>query len=110
VAYADVEELARILQLASPTPAQLVAMQRVLDASATEIDAYLARTEPLVEPYPPLVVEVNLERAVDHWKSEQSPFGIVALGGEAPPSYSGRNSWRRHAAALLPLKEAFGVA
>jgi hypothetical protein len=53
---------------------------------------------------------VNLERAVDHWKAEQSPFGIVALGGESPPSYSGRNSWRRHANTLLPLKEAWGCA
>lgn len=110
MAYAAVEELARILQLGTPSAAQTEALQRVLDAAATEIDSYLALTVPLAEPYPALVTEVNLERAVDHWKAEQSPFGIVALGGEAPPSYTSRNSWRRHANTLLPLKEAFGVA
>jgi hypothetical protein len=110
MAYATADELARILQLSSPSAAQTVALDRVLEAAATEIDAYLALTVPLVAPYPDLVVEVNLERAVDHWKMEQSPFGIIATGGEAPPSYTSRNSWRRHANTLLPLKEAFGVA
>jgi hypothetical protein len=111
LAYAAVEELARILQLGPPvSAAQLEAAQRVLDAAATEIDAYLALDAPLAEPYPPLVVEVNLERAVDHWKAEQSPFGIVALGGQDAPGYSGRNSWRRHANTLLPLKQKFGLA
>lgn len=109
VAYADVTELARILQLSSPSAAQTVAMQRCLDAAAAEIDSYLAPAAPYYPPYPPLVIQVNLERAVDHWKSEQSPFGIVAMGGEAPPSYTGRNSWRRHANALLSLKSSFGV-
>ena len=110
MAYATADELARILQLSGPSAAQQAALARVLDAAAAEIDAYLALEEPLVEPYPPLVVEVNLERAVDHWKAEQSPFGIVTAGGDMPPSYSGRNSWRRHANTLLPLKEGFGVA
>jgi hypothetical protein len=109
VAYATVDELARILQLSSPSAAQTVAMQRCLDAAAAEIDSYLAPVAPYYPPYPPLVVQVNLERAVDHWKAEQSPFGIVALGGESPPSYTGRNSWRRHANSLLSLKSSFGV-
>jgi hypothetical protein len=55
----------------------------------------------------------ELGTAIDYWYrvvfAEQSPFGIVALGGEAPPSYTGRNSWRRHANALLPLKTSFGL-
>lgn len=110
-AYASVDELARILQLTSPLPtaAQIVALQRCLDAAALEIDSYLAPTAPFYPPYPALVVEVNLERAVEHWKQEQSPFGIIVLGGESAPSYSSRNSWRRHANTLLPLKSSFGV-
>jgi hypothetical protein len=105
MAYATPEELARILGLSNIGPAQTDALARVLDASATEIDAELALTEPLTDPYPALVVEVNLERAVEHWKQEQSPFGIIVLGGESAPGYSSRNSWRRHAQSLLPLKE-----
>lgn len=108
-AYASVDELARILNLVPPTPAQTVAMQRVLDAAALEIDSYLAPTAPFYPPYPALVVEVNLERAVEHWKLEQSPFGIIIIGGENASSYSSRNSWRRHANTLLPLKSSFGV-
>ena len=110
MAYADVTELARILQLATPTVAQQTAMQRVLDAAAAEIDSYLAPAAPYTAPFPDLVVQVNLERAVEHWKQEQSPFGIVLLGGETPPSYTSRSSWRRHAATLLPLKQTWGVA
>jgi hypothetical protein len=83
--------------------------RRVLDAAAAEIDSYLGPAAPFEEPYPALVVEVNLERAVEHWKQEQSPFGIVVLGGETAPSYSSRSSWRRHANTLLPLKTSFGV-
>jgi len=109
VAYASVAELARILQLATPSAAQTEALSRVLDAAATEIDSYLALTEPMPVPPPALVVEVNLERAVEHWRAEQSPFGIVAVGAESMPSYSGRNPWRRHAATLLPLKQRFGI-
>jgi hypothetical protein len=108
--YATPEELARILLIPTPTPAQSLAMTRVLNAAATEITAYLGLAEPLVEPYPDLVVEVNLERAVEHWKQEQSPFGIIVLGGELPPGNAGANAWRRHARTLLPLKESWGVA
>jgi hypothetical protein len=109
-AYAAVDELARILQLTNPSVAQEVALQRVLDAAALEIDEYLARTAPFTAPYPALVISVNLDRAADLWKSEQSPYGIVNLGGETAPAYPSRNSFRRHANKLLPLKEAFGVA
>jgi len=109
VAYATVAELARILQLNAPSAAQLVALQRVLDAAATEIDKYLGLAEAMPSPPPALVVEVNLERAVEHWKTEQSPFGIVVLGPESLPTYSGRNPWSRHARTLLPLKESWGV-
>jgi hypothetical protein len=107
--YAPVEELARILLIPNPTPAQSAAMTRVLTAAATEITAYLGLAAPLTEPYPALVVEVNLERAVEHWKQEQSPFGIVVLGGELPPGHAGQNAWRRHARTLLPLKRSWGV-
>ena len=83
MAYGTPAELARILQLSAPSAAQQLALQRVLDATATEIDNELALTEPLTAPYPPLVIEVIVERAVEHWKQEQSPFGLVVLGGDS---------------------------
>lgn len=107
--YATVEELGRILGIATPTPAQVAAMHRILKAAATQTDATLGLAAQLAPPYPALVVEVNLQMGVDHWKIEQAPFGIVALGGDNPPGYVGRNHWRRHAQTLLPLKQAWGV-
>lgn len=111
MAYAPADELARVLQLSNPTAAQQTALQRCLDAAAEEIDSYLGADVVAGFPDPPpgLVIGVNLARAVEHWKQEQSPFGIIALGGDTPPSYSARRSWQRHALTLLPLKNTFGV-
>ena len=112
MAYGDVTELARLLRIGSPTAAQTTAMQRVLDAAAEEIDWELGYTavSPAPDPPPPLVVEVNYERAVEHWQQGQSPFGIIGLGAETIPVVAARDSWYRHARKLAPLKAAYGVA
>jgi hypothetical protein len=104
VAYGTTGELQRLLRLQAPTVAQTEAMQRCLDAAAEEIDWELGYTTlaPAPVPPPPLVVEVNYERAVEHWQQGQVPFGIWenSLG----PVMTGQNTWKRHAAKLLPLK------
>lgn len=107
--YVDVVELARVLQLQAGTPAQAAAMLRVIQAASAQIDSYLAPAAPYFPPYPALVVSACLDIAVDLWKQEQSPFGVVVLGGEAGIAYPTRNAWRRHAQKLLPLKTEFGV-
>ena len=78
MAYATVAELQGLLRLDTPTATQTTAMERCLEAAATEIDWELGYTEadPAPTPPPDLVVEVNLERAVEHWRSGQSPFGV----------------------------------
>lgn len=108
LAYATTTELARILRLRQPTPAQEVAMQRVLDTAALEIDRELGRITPF-SPAPALVVEVNLERAVEHWQQQESPFGVIGLG-ESAPTVTASDSWNRHANKLAPLKETWGFA
>jgi hypothetical protein len=112
MAYADVAELQRLLKLPSATAAQLDAMQRVLDAAAEEIDWELGYTtdNPSPDPPPPLVVEVNLERAVEHWRQSESPFGVIGIGAETEPVVTARNSWYRHHLKLAPLKVHQGVA
>lgn len=111
MAYGTATELARILLLSSPSAAQTTALQRVLDAATIEIDSYLGRAEPFPpDAIPELVTQVAYERAAEHWKTEQSPFGIVATGGESPPAVAARNAWTRHARTLLPLKESWGIA
>ena len=96
-AYTEVAELTRVLGFTSaPSPEQTVAMQRVIEAASAWIDSYLAPGAPYFPaPYPALVIQVNLERAVEHWKQEQSPFGLIAMGGETAPAFAARNSWRR---------------
>ena len=107
MAYADVSELSRVLRLRAPSTEQMNAMQRVLDAAATEIDSELGTA--WGTPYPALVVEVNLERAVEHWSQQESPFGVIGMG-ETEPVIASQNTWERHAQKLASLKTSWGVA
>jgi hypothetical protein len=113
-AYASIEELQRLLRLDTPPPTaqQIEGMQRCLDAAAEEIDWDLGYTveAPAPVPPPPLVVEVNLERAVEHWRQSYSPFGVLGLGAESEPVVTARNSWYRHHLKLAPLRAHVGIA
>jgi hypothetical protein len=112
MSYATVAELQELLRIPAPTPTQTTAMTRVLDAAAQEIDWELgySAASPAPDPAPPLVVEVNLERATEHWKQSYSPFGVIAIGPETEPIVAARDSWYRHARKLAPLKTTYGVA
>jgi hypothetical protein len=132
MAYVDVDELARVLRLRQPSEAQGTAMQRVLDTAAGEINSEIGTSWPSADlasfpfagttdpdtgeyidsPDPlagALVVEVNLERAVEHWQQQESPFGVIGLG-ESVPTVTAKDSWDRHAAKLVPLKRSWGIA
>jgi hypothetical protein len=112
MAYAPISELQRVLNLPAPTTAQTTAMQRALDAAAEEIDwelDYDPVVHPAPVPPPPLVVQVNLDRATELWKSSFSPYGIVPTGPDIVPVFAARDSWYRHHLTLLPLKTSFGV-
>jgi hypothetical protein len=112
MAYAEVQELSSLLRIERPTQLQLDGMQRTLDAAAEEIDWELGYSLefPAPDPPPALVVEVNLERAVEHWRQTQSPFGVIGVGGEGIPVVAARDSWYRHARKLTPLKQQWGIA
>jgi hypothetical protein len=101
-----------LLRLESPTQLQQDGMQRALDAAAEEIDWELGYTalSPAPDPPPPLVVGVNLDRAVEHWRQQYSPFGVIGVGGESEPIVTARNSWYRHHLKLAPLKVHQGLA
>jgi hypothetical protein len=83
-------------------------MERVLLMLAGEINSEIGRTNSELSGWQlSLAEEVNLERAVEHWRQEESPFGLVGLGAEL-----GRRSRRRIRGSgtrkLAPLKEASG--
>ena len=110
--YATVAELQELLKLPQPTSVQVARMERVLEAATTEIDWELGytTTDPAPDPPPDLVVEVNLERAVEHWRQSSSPFGVIGIGAESEPVVTARNSWYRHKLKLRPLKVHQGIA
>ncbi len=112
MAYATVAELQLLLRLDTPTAQQTTAMQRALDEAAEEIDWELGYTtaSPAPVPPPPLVVGVNLDRAVEHWRQSYSPFGVIGVGSENEPIVTARNSWYRHRLKLKPLKVSEGIA
>lgn len=111
--YASVPELANILRVnASQRHAALL---RALEAAAMEIDSEIGTADifgatlPYTAP-PALVSEVNLERAVEHWKQMQSPYGIVGLGDDVA-MYTARDTWDRHGHKLAVLKgSGWGIA
>ena len=110
--YGTITELARILKIRTPSEEQRAAMARVLIAAAGEIndEINLAADTYLTGTHVALATEVNLERAVEHWRQQESPFGLVGLGPEMGSSFTARDSWERHAHKLAPLKDQWGLA
>jgi hypothetical protein len=110
--YATRDELARILKIVNPNADEQAAMDRVLLAAAGEIDSEIdfSGANDLTGWQIALASEVNLERAVEHWRQEESPFGLLGLGSEVGPTHTATDSWSRHANKLAPLKEQWGLA
>lgn len=111
--YATVEELASLLRVRVAD--RHASLRRVLESAAQEIDDEIGTADirgyalPYSNP-PSLAQQVNLERAVEHWMQQQSPFGLLGLGGETQPMYTARDSWDRHAQKLANLKGSWGIA
>lgn len=111
--YGSVSELFRILKIRSPSAEQTTAAERVLLAAAGEINAEidLADDASLAGWQHALATEVCLERAVEHWRQQEAPFGLMPLGGEiGGAERTARDSWDRHAHKLAPLKNQWGLA
>jgi hypothetical protein len=110
--YADTDELFRVLKIRNPTPAQVLAGERVLAAATLEIDRELGREDddPIVGAEVSLAQAVCIDRAVEHWRQEESPWGLVGLGVDGAGSFVARDTWARHAEKLAPLKMSWGIA
>lgn len=111
--YGSVIELFRILKIRTPSAEQTTAAERVLLAAAGEINSEvdLASTDSLSGWQIALATEVCLERAVEHWRQQEAPFGLIPLGGEmGGAERTARDSWERHAHKLAPLKGQWGLA
>jgi len=110
--YSTVSELATLINVSATQRHD--SLFRVLTAASDEIDHEIGTADiygvelPYSSP-PSIVREVCLERAVEHWKQEQSPFGITNLGDDLA-MYTARDSWDRHAHKLAILKGSWGIA
>jgi len=112
--YAPVSELAQLLRVSASDRHN--SLMRVLKSAAEEIDHEIGTVDisgrdlPYSNP-PAIAREVNIERAVEHWRQEQSPFGLIGIGDEMR-MYTARDSWDRHAHKLAILKgeSGFGIA
>jgi hypothetical protein len=112
VSFVSVDELARILKIRNPDTNQEAALERVLLQAAQEIhdEIQLATATVLTNAQLATCEEVNLERAVEHWRSQESPFGLTGLGGELGAVFTAKDSWERYALKLAYLKEDWGMA
>ncbi len=110
--YAPISELARILRVNATE--RHASLRRVLETASGEIDFEIGTADvngtPLPYGNPPsLVEEVAIERAVEHWRQQESPWGVIGMG-EAGATYIARDTWDRHAHKLAPLKGSWGIA
>jgi hypothetical protein len=113
VAYATVAELAAALRITVTTD-NTATLQACLDAATLEIDTAMDRFD-VVTPMSgtpeqeALANRVNVLRGVEWFKSNDAAFGVVGFADtgvlQAP-----KNTFARHAAALVPLKQQWGVA
>lgn len=117
MAYATKDELAAALRV-RVTEENQPALDACLDAAASEIDHDVDWREPVPEgelPYPEgdnrlaLLNRVNVARAVEWWKTNDAAFGVIGYSDTGALT-APRDGFSRHAMALTPCKQRWGVA
>ena len=106
MAYATINELAAALRI-TVTATNQDSLQACLDAAASEIDNTVDRLDEL-DPSDPLANRVNIVRGVEWFKANDAAFGVIGVS-DTGTLQAPRNTFRRHAVALLPLKQQWGV-
>jgi glutamate/tyrosine decarboxylase-like PLP-dependent enzyme len=112
MAYADSDELARILKIRNPSSDQTNAMERVLDAATAEIDAEidLDADTALDSAQTAIAEQVCLQRAAELWHLTEVPLGIAGIGSDMGATHLARDSWAKYVPMLAPLKDQWGFA
>lgn len=109
-AYATVDDLAAALR-SQVTVKNRDLLTSCLEAAASEIDHALGRFEldPIVDPAPALVRQVNVARGVEWFKASDAVFGGVGFADTGILRVPA-DSFARHAATLIPLTQTYGIA
>jgi hypothetical protein len=110
--YATTEELFRVLKIQNPSANQELAGMRVLATATFEIDHEIERPDddPIAGAEVSLAQVVCLERAVEHWRQQEVPWGLVGYGADTGATFIARDTFARHAETLAPLKRTWGIA
>ena len=107
--YATVAELAVALSV-NVTDANRASLQACLDAAAQEIDHEVdRRADSPIPAGDALANRVNIVRAVEWWKSNAAAFGVIGFD-QTGTLTAPRDGFNRHAYALTPLVQQFGIA
>jgi hypothetical protein len=110
MAYAEATELARVLQIRSPSDEQTAALERKLDVATGEIDREIdldADATLSVEDQATLE-DVCLRRAAELWQLDYNALGVI--GADMGPTYLTKNSWEKYANELAHVKGQWGLA
>jgi hypothetical protein len=112
MAYAETDELARILKIRNPTDDQTAAMESYLDAATAEIDAEidLAADTVLSLEQTAIAERVCLQRAAELWFLAEVPHGLAGIGSDMGAAHLANDSWKKYAIRLWPLKDQQGFA
>lgn len=111
--FADVAELYPILNIrGTPSDAQTAKGERVMTAAAGEIvrELDLSEDQELDGYGVALCAQINLVRAAELWKEEETQFGILGVGSEFGATFIARDTWEKHAIKLATLKGQWGIA
>jgi hypothetical protein len=111
MAYATVDELATALRVTVTVKNQDL-LDACLEAAGEEIDHACARRsdDPLPDTPPdPLANRVNVNRGVEWFKANDAAFGGVGFADTGILKVP-NDGFERHAVALIPLTQQFGVA
>ena len=57
-----------------------------------------------------LCAQVNLLRAAELWKEEETQFGILGINSDLGPTFIARDTWEKHAIKLATLKGQWPLA
>lgn len=112
MAYVDTSELARVLNIRTPSNDQEAALDRVLEAATKRIDDWidLAEGESLDAGGTALAEHVCLGYAAELWKFQEVQFGLIGIGSEVGATYVPRDLWGKWAIELESIKSQQGFA
>jgi len=112
-AYATIDELAAALRI-RVTETNTDGLQACLDAASVEIDHEVdwktQPAQPIADPdVDALLNRVNIARGVEWFKANDAAFGVVGFD-ESGALQTPPDAFARHAQALTPLKQQWGIA